>query len=169
MATGCKMQARVCQRTHGTVAIHTIECIMFRLIVHDTARADLAAIEKVSQEDHDLLVVLLEEFALDRSLLDHFAEDGEWTGRSLTVDVTPFAHLQKQKFDLWRIKTFLADGSTFPYRIIYAVHNLKFDYYVFAIMRRNPGSDYEKDHQLIKRLRDVYLELGLPFVSGNAR
>lgn len=142
---------------------------MFRLIVHASAQADLAAIEKESQEDHDFLLVLLEEIGLDRSLLEHFAEDGQWTGRSLTVDVTPFVHLQRQKFDLWRIKTFLADRRTFPYRILYAVHNLKFDYYVFAIMRRSPGSDYENDPQLVKRLRDVYMELGLPFVCGDGR
>lgn len=142
---------------------------MFNLYIHDAAKADLAAIKAASQDDYDDLVVLLEEIQNDRELLKHFSEDGEWDGNAVTVDVTPFRHLQSQKFDLWRVKTFCADGSVFPYRIIYAVHNMHFDYYVFAIMRRNPGHDYEQDPQLLRRLRDVYMELGLPFVPYNER
>jgi hypothetical protein len=81
-------------------------------------------------------------------------------------DVTPFVHMQKLHFDMWRIKAYLVASTTpVPYRLIYAVNNVKQDYHLFAIMKREDGKDYEKDPALVARIRDIYLKLGLPFAK----
>ena len=142
---------------------------MYKLMVHPQARADLATIEAESPDDYDNLIVLLEELRDDPALVRQLGTDGAVVSTSFEIDATPFGYMQRQHLDLWRIKAYEHSGDLVPYRIIYALHNLRFDFYVLAVMKRNRGKDYENDPGLVGRLRGIYLDLGLPFKSSGER
>lgn len=139
---------------------------MFNLLVRPEAVKDLDAIKAQSPNDHAMILTLLREINADRALLEHLAEDGVLESPSFDVDVTPFAHMQRLHFNMWRIKAYLVEPATrLPYRLIYAVDNVRQDYHLFAIMKREDGKDYENDPALVARIRDIYLQLGLPFTN----
>ncbi|WP_321899986.1 hypothetical protein [Paraburkholderia heleia] len=137
---------------------------MFNLSVRPEAAKDLEAIKAKSRDDHAMLLFLLREVRDDRATLEHLADDGVWESPSYDIDVTPFAYMQKRHFDMWRIKAYeFGKKVPVPYRLIYAVDNVRQDYHLFAIMKREDGKDYENDPALVERIRRIYLDLGLPF------
>ncbi|MGC2962938.1 hypothetical protein ACPUET_23540 [Paraburkholderia graminis] len=139
---------------------------MFNLFVRPEAIQDLAAIKKASAMDHARVLVLLQEIYADRTLLSQLAEDGVSDLNTFKIDVTAFGAMQRLHFDMWRIKSYeCGKNYPMPYRLIYAVDNVKMDYHIFAIMKRNEGTDYENDPELVARIRNVYLQLGLPFAE----
>ncbi|MCA8492535.1 hypothetical protein [Burkholderia arboris] len=137
---------------------------MFNLFIRPEAKEDLRAIKHESPMDHARILVLLQEIAQDRSILQKLAVDGVSDLSAFKVDVTAFGAMQKLHYDMWRIKSYEC-GKTFPmpYRLIYAVDNIKMDYHIFAVMKRINGKDYENDPILVSRIRDIYLQLGLRF------
>lgn len=142
---------------------------MYKLLVHPQALDDLATIEAESPDDYDNLIVLLEEIKDDPSLVGQLGTDGVFVSTSFEIDVTPIVHMQRKHFDLWRIKAYDNGGDLVPYRIIYAQHNLRFDFHVLAVMKRIKGKDYENDPGLTARLRKIYLDLKLPFAPPGGR
>lgn len=87
--------------------------------------------------------------------------------------VDKFVTCHDDGLNIWRVKVFEFDFNSqkkwsLPYRVIYGYDQEDLTFRVLGILPRN--FNYEPDHELTKRIRRTYDELGLPhFRVASAR
>lgn len=131
-----------------------------RLYIDQDAQEDLAAIKERDSASYYALLVFLREIKTAPELLRTLTEDDRWEAGEFMYDVTPFKHLFKRGFDVWRIAVFSPKSKLLPYRVIYAYDRLHFDFHVLALMPREVN--YDEDQAFISRLRNAYTRIGIP-------
>ena len=62
-------------------------------------------------------------------------------------------------YNLWRLKIWIEPSGSLRYRIVYAYEPRTLQYHVLAIVHRD--FDYKKDHDITRRIRKAYNDLGL--------
>ncbi|ODA00620.1 hypothetical protein A7P25_22065 [Achromobacter xylosoxidans] len=83
-------------------------------------------------------------------------------GKEGSFNVTPFSHLYRRGYDIWRIKFKVTPGIQSRYRILYAYDTYSQDFYILAIMARDVN--YEQDSAFVERLKQAYNRIGLKVV-----
>lgn len=90
------------------------------------------------------------------SLLDHdFGAD-----HSTAYHVSKWSQFWNIGYNIWRLKIWEIPKGSLPYRLVYAYEPGTLRYHVLAIAHRN--FDYERDHEITKRILKTYKELGIP-------
>ncbi len=89
------------------------------------------------------------------TLLDHdFGDD-----HSAAYHVSKWFAFWNAGYNLWRLKIWIEPSGSLRYRIIYAYEPSTLRYHVLAIVHRD--FDYQKDHEITRRIRKAYNDLGL--------
>lgn len=124
----------------------------FRLIVDHAAAADLIRVKRDDPWAHAQIVALLEEYQAGtfapEELIDEYFVSNE------IEDVSPFWHLQDERFNAYRVKL-VGIGA---WRVLTAGDRLAHEVAVLAVMHRS--QNYQADAALMKRIREAYERLG---------
>ncbi len=130
------------------------------LAIHRDAADDLQSIKAVGAlADYGVILAFLQQAKSDPGVLETLSEHwfGEDGSANYTVQKVVSFHQQGRR--LWRVKVLSLNGMAAGYRVLYAFDRRVQTYYVLAIPPRDIA--YDETHPRIRRLIDVYDELGL--------
>lgn len=130
------------------------------LAIHRYAADDLQSIKAHGAlADYGVIVAFLQQAKADPAVLESLSE--HWFGEdgSANYTVQKVVSFHKQGRRLWRVKVLSLKGLAAGYRVLYAFDRRLQTCYVLAIAPREIA--YDESHPRIRRLFDVYDELGL--------
>lgn len=134
--------------------------IMTRVQIHPSAIADLDDIDTRDEDSAALIIALLQEFQDTPGLSTRLTEAGYRDLDDPAFEIKNFAAFKRQGQTVYILKIWDMDGSLVPYRVIYFLHPQHDVAHVVAVIHRQV--DYERDQQLMERLRADYEKLAIP-------
>jgi hypothetical protein len=127
---------------------------VYKLFVHDDAKADLEQLWTDAAQAAARITVLLQELEGNQDLLDRLTQHDFGAYQTAQVHVSKwFEHWNKGK-DLWRLKVWDLEGKGLQYRIVYAFIPGKKHYHALAIAPRD--FNYDARHPLTQRILRAY-------------
>lgn len=148
---------------------------MYRLFFEQPAVEDIRAMVSRGGEakrDAQRIMALLQEIKGSQSELRDLTTDHFYTD---DYEVGKYLEFWNAGADLWKMKIFEFNDrrnawDLIPYRVLYAYDVRDSTFRVLGILPRS--FNYDKDHELTKRILASYSELGLPkhrVYAGNGR
>lgn len=124
----------------------------FRLIIDQSAAADLIRVKREDSWAYAKIFALLQEYDAGtfppEELVDEHFESDE------IENISPFWHLQNERLNVYRLKLVSVGG----WRILTAGDHVNRQIAVLAVMRRD--QNYQADRKLVERIRASYEKLG---------
>lgn len=138
---------------------------MYRLFVEAPAVADLkamAALGAKAKLSAQRILVLLQEIKNSQAQMRELTTDRSGTD---DYDVGKYLEFWNAGTDLWKLKIYEFNHkrdawNLIPYRVLYAYDVRDSTFRVLGVVPRS--FNYDKDHELTKRILASYTELGLP-------
>lgn len=130
---------------------------MYRLFIHDDAKADLERLLPEAPEAVARILVLLQECQHDQNLLDRLTQHDFGAGRSADFHVSKWHAQWGRGRDLWRLKVWELEDKRLRYRIVYAFIPGQRVYHVLAIAPRE--FNYDPSHPITQRILRAYQDL----------
>lgn len=130
---------------------------MYRLFIHDDAKADLEALWEKDAESAARIAVLLEECEGDQDLLDRLTQRDFGFQHTADIHVDMWVEQQRKGRNLWRLKIWDLEDKGVRYRIVYAFQALKNRYHVLAVAPRE--WNYDKSHPITQRIIAAWEQL----------
>ena len=130
------------------------------IFLHPDARSDLAAIRNTNPKAWGRIVALLEQIKCDPKLVDKLLDHKFEETHGEIFSVSKFLEFWNAGLDIWRIKAVDPKSPAVPFRIVYAYDMKGLRFYVLAVVDRS--FNYDANHNITKRIRGAYEELGLP-------
>jgi hypothetical protein len=135
--------------------------IVYKLLIHSDAVADLQAIQRAGDtRSYGVVLAFLQQAKADQQILESLSSDFFGVGGVENYDVKKWISQQQQGRQLWRVRLCDIKGLGVPYRILHAFDAVRSTYYVLAILDR--GFNYDDSTPRVKRLLAVYDRLGIP-------
>lgn len=123
----------------------------YKLLVDHNVSQDIRDLKREDPYAHAQVFVLLQELRSDQLLCENLIDENY--SDDIIEDIVPFWHLQDSRLNVYRLKMFNAGR----WRILVAGDHARREVAILAIMHR--GQDYQKDKNLIARLKDSYEKL----------
>lgn len=139
---------------------YTSQGIVYNLVLHRGAVADLDRIGKTDPATQDELYVLLQEVKADQNLLEALTVKDFGLARDQRFHVDAWAAQQRRGRNLWRLKLWDLEKLGIRYRVVYAFDPRIHRYFVLAVLPRE--FDYDENHPRVQELLAVYDRLGIP-------
>lgn len=130
---------------------------MLRLLLHEDARRDLAAIKLEAPRLALRLATLLQELSSDEALLEMLTAHDFGSDRRAGFQVSRWQEHWGRGKDLWRLKFWELEDQGIPYRVIYALKRGTGNHYVLAIVNRD--FNYDFNHLITRRILRAYDDL----------
>lgn len=132
---------------------------MYKILLHDDAKADLLDIYSVDVTAGARIAAVLQEIEGDQELLDSLTQHNYGRDHTALFNVSKWFELWKNQKDIWRIKIWDLEDKGLRYRIIYAYIRGKREYRVLAITPRNEINYDDLKDPLSQRIQRAYEEL----------
>ena len=105
------------------------------------------------------VLALLEQAKQDPKLIESLLEHDFGKDQTATYHVSKWQEFWNTGYNLWRLKIWIEPRGSLRHRIVYAYQPSTLQYHVLAVVHRN--FDYERDHEITKRIIKAYKELGI--------
>jgi hypothetical protein len=128
-----------------------------RLLLHQDAKSDLAAIKLVAPSLAVRLATLLQELSADEVLLEMLTAHDFGSDRHAAFQVSRWQEHWRRGRDLWRLKFWELEDQGIPYRVIYALKRGTGNHFVLAIVNRD--FNYDPNHPITQRVLRAYDDL----------
>jgi len=128
--------------------------MVYSLVVHDDAKADLEHLWQTQEEVAALIFAALQEIEGDQRLLDGLTINGFGAFEAEKFEVRKWLAFWNRGVDLWRFKLWDLEKLGVPYRVIYAFQSSKMRYHVLGIFHRS--FDYNPNDARTKRVKNAY-------------
>ncbi len=132
---------------------------MYKIVLHDDAKADLLAIYRVDTTAGARIAAVLQEIEGNQELLDSLTQHNYGRDHTALFNVSKWFELWKKQKDIWRIKIWDLEDKGLRYRIVYAYIRGKREYRVLAITPRNEINYDDLKNPLSQRIQRAYEEL----------
>jgi hypothetical protein len=139
---------------------YTSQGIVYRLGIHQSAQADLAAIGREDPDTENDIYALLQEIKGSPRLLESLSIRDFGALRDERFSVDAWAAQQRDGRNLWRLKFWELEGLKIRYRILYALDPRTSLYTVLAVLHRD--FNYDSTQARVQQLLDDYDALGIP-------
>lgn len=133
---------------------------MYELAITPNAEADIKKLFATDPKSASVVMAYLGEIADDQYLLESLSVP-DFEEADEKFNVSQVYALQDSGWNVWRLKLFVLEPRKrlLDHRVLYAFDTRKRIYHVLAVMHRD--QDYEKDKQLIARIKADYDRLGI--------
>lgn len=130
---------------------------MYRLFVHDDAKADLEQLWASEPAAAARIAVLLQELADDQDLLDRLTQHDYGSSQTAQFHVSRWQEHWRKGKDLWRLKVWDLEDKGLRYRVVYNFVPGKRQYHILAIAPRT--FNYDARHPITQRLLRALADL----------
>ncbi len=105
------------------------------------------------------VLALLEQAKHDRKVIESLLDHGFGSDHLEAYHVSKWFEFWNAGYNIWRLKVWTEPRGSLPYRIVYAYEPRILQYHVLAVVHRD--FDYKPDHEITKRIRKAYNNLGI--------
>ena len=132
---------------------------MYKIALHDDAKADLKAILAADAVAGRRIAAVLQEIEGDQDLLDSLTKHDYGRNRKAPFNVSKWLEFWNKNQDIWRLKIWDLENKGLKYRIVYAYLRGKQVYRILAITPRSNINYDDLNDPLSKRIDAAYHEL----------
>lgn len=138
---------------------YTTQGIVYKLGIHEDAKADLVEIGKRAPDVEKTILALLQEIKASQWWLESLTieEFGAYEAEKIHVD--KWEHEISQGRNIWRFKAWNLESLGLKYRVIYCLDPRTSFYLVLAVIPRS--INYDPKHPRVIKLEKLYDSLGI--------
>lgn len=139
---------------------YTSQGIVYSLVIHTSAKRDLADIGRDDPDTENEIYALLQQIKGSQRLLESLTIKDYGLAPGSDFHVDQWQEQQRKGRNIWRLKFWDLESLGIQYRVIYAFDNRISRYFILAVLHRD--FNYDENHPRCKQLLAVYDALGIP-------
>lgn len=140
--------------------LYTSRGIVYSIVIHTSAKKDLAAIGIKNPDAEADIYAFLQEVKANQKLLASLTVKDFGLTRDANFHVDSWTTQQRQGRNLWRLKLWNLENVGIRYRVVYALDPRISRYFVLAVLHRD--FNYDENHPRVRHLIEIYDRLGIP-------
>lgn len=136
-----------------------------QLVISEAADEDLTALARdpATKDDAAAIDAFLAELDENELLLDRLCRWHYSQTEDPAFECMAIASLQKQGYNMYRLKFWALEWAGRRYRVLYAYDTEYNEYRVLAIVKRSEY-DYEANHSITRKIMAEYDAIGIPHI-----